>query len=373
MDRSIFGRSPLSATTAAEPMSRLPAPRTILVVGIAAIALAVSLDLTIQSFLVPIWGVDAVVPYRAAARWLAGGEPYLASAFVAGSGYDVPFLYPPPFLVAYAPLTLLPVDIVIVVANAVALLASWVALRRLGISHVLIPLVLLWPPFSGAIAGGNLEAVMFAALAWLYWDRARNGARAPEAREPSSSRRPALADGLLAAVIPAIKVSQGHAFVGLLRLRPRAAMLGALVVVVAVVALLPLVGPSLWVSWLQQSARAADPTWPLRGSSLTRDLPAIATTGIAGLSMLAALAVPRSRAGAWIGLLTVIGAPTLRLYGVIFAVPAMLQLRREISLVAALLVATYTFEGLWLGIGLVAFAYALSTRFPALLEPLAIR
>jgi hypothetical protein len=84
--------------------------------------------------------------------------------------------------------------------------------------------------------------------------------------------------------------------------------------------------------------------------------------------MLGAIAVPRARAGAWIGLLTVIGAPTLRLYGVIFAVPAMLELRREISLTAAILVATYTFEGLWLGIGLIAGAYAVSARVPALLE-----
>jgi hypothetical protein len=351
------------------PRRRLPVPRTILVVGIAAIALTVSLDLTIQSFLLPIWGVDAVVPYRAAARWLAGGEPYLASAFAAGSGYDVPFLYPPPFLVAFAPLTLLPVEAVIVAANVVALLASYAALRRLGIAPLLVPLVLLWPPFSGAIAGGNLQAVMFAAFTWLYWDRARPGYPHPVAREPAVATRPALIDGLLAAVIPAIKVSQAHAYVGLLRLRPRAALLGALAVAVAVAALLLLVGPSVWVAWLQQSARAADPTWPLRGSSLTHDLPAIATTAFTGLSMLAALAVPRARAGAWIGLLTVIGAPTLRLYGVIFAVPAMLELRRELCLIAAILVASYTFEGLWLGIGLVAVAYALAARFPVLLEP----
>ena len=286
-----------------------------------------------------------------------------------GSGYDVPFLYPPPFLVAFGLLTLLPVEVVVVAANIVALLACYAALRRLGIVPLIIPLILLWPPFSGAISGGNLQAVMFSAFAWLYWDRARRGDPCPTAREPAASRRPALIDGLLAAVIPAIKISQGHAFVGLLRLRPRAAVLGAAAVAVAVAALLPLVGPSVWVAWLQQSARAADPAWPLRGSSLTRDLPAIATTAFAGLTMLAALAVPRKRAGAWIGLLTLIGAPTLRHYAVIFAVPAMLELRREVSLIAAILIATYTFEGLWLGIGLIAITYALAARFPVLLEP----
>jgi hypothetical protein len=89
--------------------------------------------------------------------------------------------------------------------------------------------------------------------------------------------------------------------------------------------------------------------------------------------MIAAFFAPRGRAGSWIGLLTVIGAPTLRMHYVLFAIPAMLELRREIALAAALLVATYTFEGLWLGVGLVAVAYALASRFPVLLEPRLLR
>ena len=84
--------------------------------------------------------------------------------------------------------------------------------------------------------------------------------------------------------------------------------------------------------------------------------------GVALVTMLACLFVPRRRAGLWIGLLTVIGAPTLRMHGVLFAIPAMLEVRREIALLAAILVATYTFEGMWLGLALVTIANLLARQ-----------
>jgi len=46
-------------------------------------------------------GVDLEIPLRAAGRWAAGGQPYLASAFTNHGGATQPFLYPPyvlPFL-----------------------------------------------------------------------------------------------------------------------------------------------------------------------------------------------------------------------------------------------------------------------------------
>ena len=69
--------------------------------------------------------------------------------------------------------------------------------------------------------------------------------------------------------------------------------------------------------------------------------------------MAAVLVVPNRHAGAWIGLLAVIGSPSLRVFGLLFALPAMLVIRREIALVAGLLIATYTFEGWWIAVGLV--------------------
>jgi hypothetical protein len=248
--------------------------------------------------------------------------------------------------VAFAPLTALPVNAVIIGANLIALLLTYAALRRLGLGPLMVALVLLWPPISGAIMSGNIEAGMFAAFVWLYWSRCTSGDGPPHAREPASSSRPALVDGVLAAFIPAAKISQGHAFVGLVRVRPRAALFGALACGATVLALVPALGIHTWVDWLQQTARATDPSWPLRGSSLTRDLPSTVTLLFAGATMLATRLVPRSRAGAWIGLLTVVGAPTLRMHYLMFAIPAMLELRREIALLAAILIATYTFQGL---------------------------
>jgi hypothetical protein len=176
---------------------------------------------------------------------------------------------------------------------------------------------------------------------------------------------------VLAAVIPAFKVSQGQAWAGLLRLRPRAAVLGLIVAMGAVAVTLPLTGVEVWFDWLAQTARAADPAWELRGAGLTRDMPALVTALVAGATMLAALFVPSRTAGVWIGILTVIGAPGLRMYGVLFLLPAMLALRREVALVAAILIATYTLQGLWAGIGLIVIAYALAGRYPALREPAA--
>ena len=53
----------------------------------------------------------------------------------------------------------------------------------------------------------------------------------------------------------------------------------------------------------------------------------------------------------------------------LFALPAFLVVRREIALIGAFLVATYTFEGIWIGVLLVTAALGLAERYPALREP----
>jgi hypothetical protein len=344
-----------------------PATR-MLRVALGVIALLVSLRVTIELLLIPIWGVDVVIPLRAAARWLAGGQPYLASSFQAGSGYDVPYLYPPLFLPPFAVLAQLPWVPVIVAVNVLCALAAIVALRRLGLPVWLVALAFVWPPVAGTIQGGNLQLPLFAAFVLVYWAAPRRPFRS-EPRIPGQDGRPALADGLLAGIIPAVKVSQAHAWVGLLRLRPRAALAGLAALAILAVAMLPLTGIGLWQDWLAQSARAADPAWALAGAGLTGGLPPMVTLGVAVLSMAACLVVPPARAGLWIGLLTTIGAPSLRMYGLLLIIPAMLEIRRELALVAAILVATYTAEGMWLGIALVTGANLLAGRVPALREP----
>ena len=81
------------------------------------------------------------------------------------------------------------------------------------------------------------------------------------------------------------------------------------------------------------------------------------------------LVVPVARLGAWTGILTVVGAPSLRIFGVLFAVPAMLTIRREMALLAAAAIATYTLEGLWLGLLLILGTLLAAERYPGLREP----
>ena len=309
--------------------------------------------------------VDAEIPLRAAERWMAGGQPYLASSFAAPPGYDLPFLYPPFVLPLVAPLTLLPRAIVWTVWFGVCLAAGLFAVRRLGFRWRWVPLVLLWPPFAEAIIGGNVQIVLFAAYVTLFW--ASRGARRTETSH--DSRAPVEArDGVLAAIIPFLKASQPHALVALLRIRPRAAVTGTALLAGVVVATLPLTGLGLWRAWLVQLGRAANPAWAIGGASLTQGLPPVAGGVVLGATIVACMLLPRRRLGEWAGVLSVLGAPSLRMFDLQFCLPAMVEIRREIALVAAILVATYTLPGLWGGIALVAIALAAAEHYPLFSE-----
>jgi hypothetical protein len=208
---------------------------------------------------------------------------------------------------------------------------------------------------------------VFAAL--LY---ARPGGVArwhPVDRDPGDGDRPALADGLLGVVNGALKLSQVHPWVLLLRRRPRAAVLGAAVVVGIVLALLPLTGIGLWFDWLAQLNRASDPNWPLIGDSFTQYLPRAAGLGITVATIGLAFVVPRRHAGAWLGILMVVGGPSLRTFGLLFLLPSLLVVRREVALIAAFLLTTYIFSGIWLAVIILGGMLALGLRYPALLEP----
>lgn len=310
--------------------------------------------------------VDAEIPLRATERWMAGGQPYLASSFAAQPGYDLPFLYPPPVLPLVAPLTLLPRELVWTVWCGACLAAGVFAVRRLGFRWHFVPFVLLWPPFAEAIIGGNAQVVLFAAFATVFWTgRGASRTVGPHERKAPTNAR----DGVFAALVPFLKVSQPHALVALLRIRPGAAVIGIAFLAGVVVATLPLTGPDLWGAWLAQLGRAADPAWAIGGASLTRGLPPLVGAVGLGATIVGCLVVPRRRLGAWAGVLTVLGAPSLRIFGVQFCLPAMIEIRREIALVAAMLVATYTLPGLWAGIALVTVAFAAAERYPLFSEP----
>jgi hypothetical protein len=83
----------------------------------------------------------------------------------------------------------------------------------------------------------------------------------------------------------------------------------------------------------------------------------------------AVLVVPRRTAGAWVGVLAVVGSLSLRTYGLLFLLPAGLAIRRELGILAFAFIGTFTEAGMWTGIVLVAASWALAARWPALLEP----
>ena len=323
------------------------------------------------------WGVDVVIPLKAATRWLAGGEPYLASSFLNGPGYDLPYLYPPFVLPLVAPFTALPQIVPITSWFLVSLAAAVFAARRLALPWLAIPFILAWPPFTEGLLGGNVQVVVFAAFVALFWRRPAVGEARRDfeplerdlGRQDRRGLRGSLPNGLLATAVGALKASQVQPWLYLTRRNWRSAAAGAIAPAALAVLTLPLVGLQTWLDWLAQLGRANDPTWILAGAGIARSMPWWVGDLVVLASMAAVLLVPNRHAGAWIGLLAVIGSPSLRVFGLLFALPAMLVIRREIALVAGLLIATYTFEGWWIAVGLITGSLVSGRWLPGLLEP----
>jgi hypothetical protein len=315
-------------------------------------------------------GVDLEIPVRAATRGAAGGQPYLASAFdVTSGGPDLPFLYPPVTLPFLVPLLHVPRELLFGAWWAFCVACGVFACRRLAIPWWAIPIALAWPPFAEALLGGNVQVPLFAAFTAIFWTGGGTSFR-PVARsvaEGGSWR--ATGDGVLASLIGTIKVSQAHAWLFVLRHRPRAAIAGAAIVVGVCLATLPLVGIARWTDWLSQAGRSGDPAWPLVGWTLSVYLGRPIGLALTVLSLVAVLFVPPNRAGAWIGVLSVVGAPSLHMFGFVFLLPAMLLIRRDIALVGALLIASYVTILLVPGAVLVGAVFALSGRFTMLAAP----
>ena len=82
------------------------------------------------------------------------------------------------------------------------------------------------------------------------------------------------------------------------------------------------------------------------------------------LSVVAVFVVPPRRASAWIGILALVGAPSLHMFTLLFLLPAMLLIRREIALVAAILVASFVASYIWVAIVMVAWSVAAMDRWP---------
>ena len=316
--------------------------------------------------------VDLEIPLRAAERWVHGGEPYLASSFSASEGYGLPFLYPPPVLPLLAPLLALPRGVVVAAWLVATGGAAIFLARRLGVPWRAVPIALCWLPFAEGLVGGNAQVLLVAAFVAVFFDPPAGPWR-PTPRDPRDGGRPAAADGILAAVTPALKLTQPHAWAALLRRRPLAALLGLIVAAAVALATLPLVGVGTWQAWIAQLGRAADPAWELRGSSLVQLLPGLLSPAATGLTVVLVMLVPTRRLGAVAGLLLVLGAPSLRSYGVLFLLPAMLAVRRDVALVAVILIGTGVMPGVSAGILLVTLAFAAGDRLDGFLAGIAAR
>jgi hypothetical protein len=346
-------------STAVQRRRRL---QRILEFGLFAILVLVSLRVDAEFIRGYPVGVDADIPLRAADRWLAGGQVYLPESFEVTGGRELPFLYPPFVLPLLGPLAMLP---------RIPLLLGWLvvtaslgvlAARRMGLGWGAAVIVLAWPPFLEALLGGNVQLLLVAAFVTLLWrrpgPRAPFAANLPQPVDLRASGRPLLVDGVLASIVGAVKVSQLHAWFHLLARRPLSALGGAAVVAGLGLATLPLVGLDLWFDWLGQAARSGDPAWKPVGYPLSVFIGREIGLAVTALTVVGALLVRGPRAGAWIGVLIVVGAPSLHLFGLLFTLPALLTIRRDVALVAAMAIATGGPIGIWTGVGMAAAGLA---------------
>jgi hypothetical protein len=337
-------------------------PNRLLLAGLLAVYALVALKSLFDTVLLPgEAGNDLEISLRAGERWLAGVQPYLPT-FDSGPGPDSPFLYPPYTLPVIAILTSVPRVLLVPIWIAVMLMASIFAARRLRIPWEWLPLVLIWPPFAEGIVVANVQVLLFAAFVVMFFV-AVGDRWSPTERDIAEPRESGVLIGGLATIVGAIKVSQPHPWLYALRHRPRAALGGAIVAVMIVGLTLPLTGVELWFDWLGQLQRASDPDWHYGGFALSRFLPApqlgllVAAATVVGVWF-----VPRARAGAVIGVLSVIGALSLHTFGLLFLVPAMLYIRKELALISAICIATYSYEGMWAGIILVSVGTLYASR-----------
>ena len=337
------------------------------VLAVAALVVFVVTDLQIVAAIAP--AVDVQIPLDAAGRWLAGGPVYQAASFTDPAAFGQPFLYPPFVLPFVAPLTAIPGDVIRALVAALSLAVAVAVCRRLAIPWILLPGVLLWEPMFGGIWGANVQMLLFAAFVAAFWRSPVHHDLAPEPRDLDTPGSVTPRIGWYAATVASVKATQVHAWLAVLRRAPRAAIAGALPWAVVALVTLPIVGLALYGDWFAQLARASDPTWAAMGPSLLRYLPAWTVAALTIASLAVAVWLRGPDMGAWLGLLMLLVSPNMHDFNGLFLLPAMLRIRREFALMAALLTATATAEGWWLGIAIVVVTMLAGTRWPAAYEP----
>jgi hypothetical protein len=127
-----------------------------------------------------------------------------------------------------------------------------------------------------------------------------------------------------------------------------------------------LTGIALYRHWLAQLARAADPTWARAGGPLAFLIGRPLAT-MAAVAAVAAMFFVRGRdTGTCVGIALLVAAPSVHGYGMLFLLPALLVLRRDLATAFAMLIAGYRPYAWWISIALASVALAASNRYPAL-------
>jgi hypothetical protein len=103
-------------------------------------------------------GVDAHIYYRGSAAWLAGTDPWSASAELMGAAFHYAGL--PPTVIAFAPMTLLPESTFVFSWLIIGFLAAVYTVRRLHLSWYW----LAFPPMVEGVLTGNPGIVILALL-----------------------------------------------------------------------------------------------------------------------------------------------------------------------------------------------------------------
>jgi hypothetical protein len=266
-------------------------------------------------------------------------------------------------------LTVLPEIVVRWAWVAVLLVVALLTIRRLAIPWVLVPFVLLWTPMLGGLWGGNVAIVMFAAFVAAFWRTPARHALEPEPRDLDGAEPPDARIGFLATSVTAFKLSQAQAWLAIAGRSARAATLGAAPWALLVLVTLPLVGLDSYRAWLAQLAHASDPAWAAMGPSLIHYLGTTVFALLTFGSLVAAVRLRGRDTGIWLGLLMLLVTPNMHNHSLLFLTPALLRIRREVALVAAMLTGTLLDEAWWLGILLVVVVMLAGERWPLLREP----
>jgi hypothetical protein len=335
------------------------------VLAIAAVALSTAMVLQLASYFP--FGIDLRIPLHAAERFSSGQSPYVGGELRLGGGNGLPFLYPPAVLPFFVLVSSFPVAVLFPVWAVLSIGAALFAITRLGVPLRLAALTLVWPPFFEGLITLNVQVLLFAAYVGLFWVGVKSGRSVPRDFREGDLRDDARI-GLLATIVGSIKVSQLLPWIFLLRRRPRAAAIGGVAAAGVAVALLPVTGVSVWGDWLAQLLQQSSPEKLAIGFPMSVFIGAGPGAAVTILAIVGALVI-RTDVGAWIGLLLIVGSPTVHTYTFLFAIPAMLLIRREFGLFAAILVATYNPVFEWIGVLFAAWTLAASRVWPLFREP----